>query len=471
MARDTGLVSAVAGTQESTGDKAWSNLSNVIASDDAWCTASCANNETTHKLLIDFDTENFFSDANVIIYGIEAIVEVKTSAANSFDLYARWWDPIAPAWRSDQKTEVDLPAAEGDITFGGTVDDWGITQTTFIASCNAGRLHLGLWADCDFALGAIIYIDHVEVTIYYGIINIENIEQTITTQSIIGQHTLEEIEQIITLGSVLHISDLGPEHEHTVTFSDEMSLGLGGSIFNLSFTSNIGFWDKKRQFYEEDLDQTVTFTDEMAYGSFLTSVLTLTDECVGWAGRNEYSNLVLTQDFTIGKILNLIFSSTITLTHDQLTQKTDPDLYNYSPHNADSLLDQPPDSITFGVRDTLQLIGISTLIVKCPKFGDKTTIDPHRVLNKTRSGQYLPWRDTSKPALQDYEFVIPINDYSDYDALIDWLETNLGKQVTIDDGDNFRWTGVCLDPGIDQPHVGRKYWEVTIKIRGSKVAN
>ena len=468
--RDTGVISAVSALDAGGGDGAWSDLGNLVAEDGSY--TSCdplLDTETSNLLEVDFDFEDALTNWSAVIYGLEVTIKCKSQhSANGNLSTIRFWDPFAPLWHSDNKTSPQITTTNTLYTFGSSSDPWGAVDQTFLGTSEAGRMRLVLAFYATGIFGNRIYIDHVTMRMYYGQKTVATLTSSIAITAWPGDINELDVSTDVAIGQILHVDDFHPDLMSDITLSQELAVQFARS-FPLETTIHV--WQNIGRYYDLAVSNQITITQAVFRAHFLSSSVALSDAAVGWAAKNAVNDIIITDEATATKILNLAVENSIAVSGHCLGSLPPIDLCVYAPWNADSTHEQPPDTMTFGLRTTLQLIGLTTITPRLPAFGDQISVDPYRVLNISRGRKLIPHRTKNAPAPRTLTFTVPVTDAGDYDELITWLEANLGRQVTIDDGCNFRWTGVCLEPSVEQTQTGRSTWNVTISIRGTRAAN
>jgi hypothetical protein len=146
----------------------WTNSGYIVSSNGQRATASLPGNGVSANL----NATNFgFSiPANATITGIRAYIEKSTnvddddSRVDDDDVYLlKAGSPVG----NDEASGTDWDDSDEVFTYGGSSDLWGTSWTP--AEINAANFGLRLRADSDTSSSRTVYVDHVEIRVYYSL--------------------------------------------------------------------------------------------------------------------------------------------------------------------------------------------------------------------------------------------------------------------------------------------------------------
>jgi hypothetical protein len=165
---DTGATSAGAGGEVSFGVTAWSNTSNVTASDNTY--ATCTLNFNADSRLIYGSNFGFAIPSGATINGIVFEIEWKATAGN-VSVY------LSKAYASKDVTSYftaygeatmspTVPTSESYSSAGGSSNLWGTTWTP--ADINSANFGIGVSLVRALVAGSTtVSVDHIRSTVYY----------------------------------------------------------------------------------------------------------------------------------------------------------------------------------------------------------------------------------------------------------------------------------------------------------------
>lgn len=169
---DTGLLDPASAVSEGAGLAAWSNASNVTASDNTYATASVAVNGVNSKYLYCYD----FGAAvplGATINGVEVVVHRKCNFAgiqyNAVDQTIQLNTASATLVGSNKAaTSTKWPTTEATATYGGSADLWGATLD--VATVNSSGFGVSIrcaFTNVDDLELVVASVDYVTMTITY----------------------------------------------------------------------------------------------------------------------------------------------------------------------------------------------------------------------------------------------------------------------------------------------------------------
>lgn len=152
--------------QDASGSVSWSNVNNILTSDDSRATAAPTSGSPTHLL---YGTNFGFSiPSNATITGVELYVELSKTAgvANCNDSQVRLWISGAAGSENKARAGNNWTTSDVDTLFGSQTDVWGESLTPAIV--NASNFGGGIAAK-QVASTPTAQIDHLYMTVYYTV--------------------------------------------------------------------------------------------------------------------------------------------------------------------------------------------------------------------------------------------------------------------------------------------------------------
>jgi hypothetical protein len=236
-----------------------------------------------------------------------------------------------------------------------------------------------------------------------------------------------------------------------ITFEQEVS--LAGSTYNISLETDIEFEQLPSRTYTPTATTTITFDQ---YPSWPASTdIEFTQTAVGVIGHDAENDYTFSQTVSLaGSIYNLSLSNNIAFSQQVIGRITTSE-HEYDPQQAGTGLEELP-SVTLTAGNTFVLYdGVTTLTLRNPEFGNEEQMQVKRVNNRLRSGTLKVSRESFWPRnrIQHVGFI----EIERADALtyLDFVETNLGKEITITDHEGRVWDAIILNPKAIIKSLGR----------------
>jgi hypothetical protein len=150
-------------TQQGDYEVSWTNINNVLTSDDSYCTSSLVvpGPETDTLRASDFD---FTVPHGATINGIVVEIERYSSAANTIK-DAEITIRKGTTNSNNKSTGSFWSTTEGYVSFGGASDLWGLTLTA--EEVNAATFAVNVRVANESGEFGTAFIDHIRVTVYY----------------------------------------------------------------------------------------------------------------------------------------------------------------------------------------------------------------------------------------------------------------------------------------------------------------
>ncbi|SHK54526.1 beta strand repeat-containing protein [Epilithonimonas mollis] len=181
---NTGDVAApnTAANNNASGTTAWTNLTNVVSSNDARTSASniAANGGTSQYLEIPFPTITI--PAGLPVMGISISVERNGTASSIKDNVIQLLKNNVAVGSNKANTGIFWPSTDGNIIYGGSTDLWG---TSWSAS-DFTNTKLRIQAINTAGATATAAIDYVSFTVYYGAFGDDQSSVSFTISGISG---------------------------------------------------------------------------------------------------------------------------------------------------------------------------------------------------------------------------------------------------------------------------------------------
>ena len=94
-------------------------------------------------------------------------------------------------------------------------------------------------------------------------------------------------------------------------------------------------------------------------------------------------------------------------------------------------------------------LGTTSVNLRFPDFGDTDSYDTFRVSRKSRGGDLQIFQDPMWPTTEVLSFKFSFLDPTDVSALIDFLKTSAGQNITLLDHFGRTWHGFIITPAGD----------------------
>ena len=94
-------------------------------------------------------------------------------------------------------------------------------------------------------------------------------------------------------------------------------------------------------------------------------------------------------------------------------------------------------------------LGATTVHLRFPDFGDTDSYDTFRISRKSRGGDLQIFQDPMWPTTEVLSFKFSFLDPTDVSALIDFLKTSAGQNITLLDHFGRTWHGFIITPAGD----------------------
>ena len=147
----------------------WSNVSNITACDDSYCTASYSGG--THAAFDYLKASNFgFSiDSDATIDGIEVIVERKDAGGSVTDSEVKILngDGSSGVGTTNRSAGAAWPTNDTETTFGSSSDSWGESWTPAKVNSSNFGVYLRPSSSAGFGTTDTASVDCVKITVHY----------------------------------------------------------------------------------------------------------------------------------------------------------------------------------------------------------------------------------------------------------------------------------------------------------------
>lgn len=240
----------------------------------------------------------------------------------------------------------------------------------------------------------------------------------------------------------------------------------GGAIFNLSLEDTLELEQVLQKINEQTLSNTLTFTQSASGIITLKNTLTLTDSVDFQLTKSGNNTLTLTQTVTPNVIRNYTITDTLTLGQSAIYLDLHPDLCQYAPLGT---LPAAPSLVTQDFVIFKYPISSPTSIVtlRKPIFDNSQKNSYTKIVRETRGGTLKVYRDDTwtKSKILTYTF----NNLKRQEAkdLLDFIETSLGKEVTLIDFEGREWEGLIINPDTALVHESKNNRTITIEFEGT----
>jgi hypothetical protein len=372
---------------------------------------------------------------------------------------------------------VDNAITFGQVLVGTAVRNLS-NAITFGQILGAGQPQSGI-ADNDIAFGQTILAQllrrTVDNTITFGQeITLTWLYGSVSNAIAFGQTIAEQkpiyasVSNDITFGQNAHSSIRTPSVSNTITFIQSpktniiavsvsnaitfaQTLSPAGSIYNISLSNDILFTGDRagRTYTPDPLVNTITFDQYHSYP--VDNTITFGQTLVGVVAREGSTSVTFGQSISLaGSIYNKSVSNAITFTQTLLGYESDSIKDNeYDPRQgtlAGGEEQLPSVSLSPAANFTLY-DGTTTITLRNPVFGNTERMHVNRVANRLRGGEVKTMRDSIWP--RNRIFTVTFNEITRTVAqnFLDFLQTNLGLEITITDHEGRAWDATILNPG------------------------
>jgi hypothetical protein len=282
-----------------------------------------------------------------------------------------------------------------------------------------------------------------------------------------SESSLSETDWITDLvtGEV-SLEEIGLRQEATLLKS------TGHSVEHLlSFRQDVGLTHVRADGTEVSATSTLTLTQEarVSLVGRAGSIINLTHDAQGWAGRPGDSQLELTQEASYVLSQSMASQSTLAINHAAtytlILASTSCQYTPFVGASSDPDAPTPPsetiDGPMAGIQVPFQLVYPSvgavtdSVSLKTPNLGNLDRLAFNRVLRETRGGTLVVFADPIWPKIQtlvlSFSRLLRVEAYN----LMDFIEAHLGLEIGLIDWEHRYWRGVITTP--DEPVIEDRF--------------
>jgi hypothetical protein len=274
----------------------------------------------------------------------------------------------------------------------------------------------------------------------------------------------EQLTTAVTFYAQARTQFVALSASNTITFTQVLS--VTGSIYDRELETAVLFDidDPAGQTFTEAVSNSITFTVATTHlGRYMTNAVVFTATAAAIVAKDFETAITFAQAIsTAGSIWNKLPTTAIVFNQTEIEQLNDIPEYEYDPQGDDL------PSVSLSASGVITLYdGATTITLRAPDFGNTEEINVQRAANRLRGGDLKLHRETIWP--RNRRFNIHTSELERQVAmdLLDFIQDNLGAQITFTDHEGRVWDALILNPREAVTNKGDCRYEADLELVGT----